>query len=213
MQPVKNSKISFVWFLCLILFAPAFIGTGCSGGGSGNPISDVADVFNTRNVNLYSEVPLIEIQGNRIVRTPPKGKSFSENRIFVPRSPLRSEKFDSDNDGIVDTYINDFDSLANAANNLLDIEIAACLVKAGGGNKHEGYLPDAAWARVGELAAGLAMDLEWQRRDVALVDNRVVLHGRRHFEGTRRVLASLVAPDAGDEPWSEPDVSREANAG
>jgi hypothetical protein len=56
-------------------------------------------------------------------------------------------------------------------------------------------LPDEAWARVGELAAELTFDLEWQRGDVALVDNRVVLHGRRHFEGTRRVLASLVAPD------------------
>ncbi|MEO0417846.1 MAG: TauD/TfdA family dioxygenase [Pseudomonadota bacterium] len=34
---------------------------------------------------------------------------------------------------------------------------------------------------------------EWQPGDVALVDNFTVMHGRRPFEGKRRVLASLVA--------------------
>ncbi|MEM9086041.1 MAG: TauD/TfdA family dioxygenase [Pseudomonadota bacterium] len=34
---------------------------------------------------------------------------------------------------------------------------------------------------------------EWQRGDVALVDNYTVMHGRRPYEGKRRVLASLVA--------------------
>ncbi|MEL7517687.1 MAG: TauD/TfdA family dioxygenase, partial [Pseudomonadota bacterium] len=33
----------------------------------------------------------------------------------------------------------------------------------------------------------------WQPGDVALVDNFTVMHGRRPFEGKRRVLASLVA--------------------
>lgn len=43
------------------------------------------------------------------------------------------------------------------------------------------------------LAEGLTVDLNWQQGDVALVDNLRVMHGRRPFLGTRRVLASLVA--------------------
>jgi alpha-ketoglutarate-dependent taurine dioxygenase len=35
--------------------------------------------------------------------------------------------------------------------------------------------------------------LHWQQGDVALVDNYRVMHGRRPFEGERRLLASLVA--------------------
>lgn len=45
------------------------------------------------------------------------------------------------------------------------------------------------------LADEITFDLPWQRGDVALVDNFVVMHGRRTFSGTRRVLASLVAAD------------------
>ena len=51
----------------------------------------------------------------------------------------------------------------------------------------------AAAARVAELAETLAVDLDWQAGDVALVDNLCVMHGRRSFAGARRVLASLVA--------------------
>jgi alpha-ketoglutarate-dependent taurine dioxygenase len=43
------------------------------------------------------------------------------------------------------------------------------------------------------LAEELAFDVPWQQGDVALVDNYVVMHGRRTFSGTRKVLASLVA--------------------
>ncbi|MEM8725189.1 MAG: TauD/TfdA family dioxygenase [Pseudomonadota bacterium] len=43
------------------------------------------------------------------------------------------------------------------------------------------------------IADELTADLEWQSGDVALVDNSLVMHGRRPFEGKRRVLASLVA--------------------
>ena len=43
------------------------------------------------------------------------------------------------------------------------------------------------------LAEELTVDLQWQQGDVALVDNYRVMHGRRPFEGERRVLASLVA--------------------
>ena len=44
-----------------------------------------------------------------------------------------------------------------------------------------------------ELAEALTFDLPWQAGDVALVDNLVTMHGRRTFNGTRKVLASLAA--------------------
>ena len=44
-----------------------------------------------------------------------------------------------------------------------------------------------------ELGDQFAFDVPWQKGDVALVDNFVVMHGRRPFVGTRKVLASLVA--------------------
>lgn len=44
-----------------------------------------------------------------------------------------------------------------------------------------------------ELADSLSFDVPWQAGDVALVDNYLVMHGRRPFQGERRVLASLVA--------------------
>lgn len=46
-----------------------------------------------------------------------------------------------------------------------------------------------------ELSDELSFDLAWQAGDVALVDNYLVMHGRRPFEGARRVLVSLVADD------------------
>lgn len=46
-----------------------------------------------------------------------------------------------------------------------------------------------------ELGDELIFDLAWQAGDVALVDNYLVMHGRRPFEGSRRVLVSLVADD------------------
>lgn len=49
---------------------------------------------------------------------------------------------------------------------------------------------------VADIAEELTFDVPWQQGDVALIDNRVAMHGRRTFRGTRRVLASLVAMDA-----------------
>jgi len=43
------------------------------------------------------------------------------------------------------------------------------------------------------IADELTFDCAWQPGDVALVDNFAVMHGRRPFEGKRRVLASLIA--------------------
>ncbi|MFK8015379.1 MAG: TauD/TfdA family dioxygenase [Gammaproteobacteria bacterium] len=54
-----------------------------------------------------------------------------------------------------------------------------------------------AMQRASDIADALTFDLAWQSGDVALVDNHTVMHGRRPFKGTRRVLVSLVA-DAGD---------------
>jgi len=47
--------------------------------------------------------------------------------------------------------------------------------------------------RVIQMAEDITFDVPWQAGDVALVDNYVTMHGRRTFEGTRSVLASLVA--------------------
>ena len=44
-----------------------------------------------------------------------------------------------------------------------------------------------------ELAESLAVDLNWEEGDVALVDNFTAMHGRRPFEGPRQILASLIA--------------------
>ncbi|MFK7817878.1 MAG: TauD/TfdA family dioxygenase [Planctomycetaceae bacterium] len=44
-----------------------------------------------------------------------------------------------------------------------------------------------------EIAEELTFDLGWQTGDIALVDNFLVMHARRPFTGTRKVLASLVA--------------------
>ena len=48
-------------------------------------------------------------------------------------------------------------------------------------------------AAASAVADELTFDIPWQQGDIALVDNYVAMHGRRTFEGTRKVLASLVA--------------------
>lgn len=45
------------------------------------------------------------------------------------------------------------------------------------------------------LGEELSFDTPWQKGDVALLDNFVVMHGRRTFAGTRKVLASLIAAE------------------
>lgn len=46
-----------------------------------------------------------------------------------------------------------------------------------------------------DMAEALTFDVPWQNGDVALVDNYVVMHGRRTFTGQRKILASLVAAE------------------
>jgi len=43
------------------------------------------------------------------------------------------------------------------------------------------------------LAEELIFDVAWQEGDVALVDNYIAMHGRRNFEGKRKLLASFAA--------------------
>ncbi|WOJ98238.1 TauD/TfdA family dioxygenase [Congregibacter brevis] len=45
------------------------------------------------------------------------------------------------------------------------------------------------------LAEQITEDVAWQQGDVVLIDNYMIMHGRRPFEGSRAVLASLVAAD------------------
>ena len=47
-----------------------------------------------------------------------------------------------------------------------------------------------------EMAEALTFDVPWQEGDVALVDNYLVMHGRRTFTGKRKILASLVAAES-----------------
>ena len=44
-----------------------------------------------------------------------------------------------------------------------------------------------------ELADQLTFDLEWETGDIALIDNYLVMHGRRPYKGDRRILASLAS--------------------
>lgn len=50
--------------------------------------------------------------------------------------------------------------------------------------------------KVAQMAEDLTFDVEWQAGDVALVDNISTMHARRSFEGSRKILASLVAATA-----------------
>lgn len=56
-------------------------------------------------------------------------------------------------------------------------------------------IPTDAMQRVSDLADDLSFDVAWQTGDVALVDNFLVMHGRRPFSGKRCVLVSLVSDD------------------
>jgi alpha-ketoglutarate-dependent taurine dioxygenase len=49
-----------------------------------------------------------------------------------------------------------------------------------------------------DIAYELTFDLNWQAGDVALIDNARVMHGRRPFQGSRSVLASLCTNAASD---------------
>jgi hypothetical protein len=51
-----------------------------------------------------------------------------------------------------------------------------------------------------EAGERLTFDVPWQQGDVTLIDNFKVMHGRRTFSGTRKVLASLAAMERAAAP-------------
>ena len=64
---------------------------------------------------------------------------------------------------------------------------ASDAIRHGDGSK----LDTAAVMTAAKIADELAFDHNWQVGDVVIVDNRVTMHARRSFVGTRKVLASL----------------------
>jgi len=52
-------------------------------------------------------------------------------------------------------------------------------------------IPIAAMEQAVEISEEIVFDTPWQTGDVALVDNFLVMHGRRPFKGKRKVLAAL----------------------
>jgi alpha-ketoglutarate-dependent taurine dioxygenase len=52
-------------------------------------------------------------------------------------------------------------------------------------------IPDAYIEHIQRQALDLAVDVSWRRGDVLLIDNVLVAHGRRPFEGARRVLVAM----------------------
>lgn len=54
-------------------------------------------------------------------------------------------------------------------------------------------IPEEEMAQAIQLSDELTYDLNWKTGDVVLIDNFIVMHGRRPYEGKRRVLASLIA--------------------
>ncbi|MHC4944147.1 MAG: YncE family protein [Planctomycetota bacterium] len=122
----------------------------CSGGSSGGSSQLSTGTFESRTQNLYQEVPIIEIQGNEILRdNPTVGNSLENNytevRDFNPQSSRTAEEYDSDGDGLPDTQINPFESIANAANRLLDHDLAECIIMTPPPGKELGYLEPQAW--------------------------------------------------------------------
>lgn len=52
-------------------------------------------------------------------------------------------------------------------------------------------IPDAYVRQIQERGLELAVDVDWRAGDVLLIDNVLTAHGRRPFEGTRRVLVAM----------------------
>ncbi|MEU6221871.1 TauD/TfdA family dioxygenase [Streptomyces sp. NPDC047022] len=52
-------------------------------------------------------------------------------------------------------------------------------------------IPDEFVREVRDQGLALAVDVDWQRGDVLLIDNLAVAHGRRAFAGSRRVLVAM----------------------
>jgi len=128
----RRSTIAFA--ICLLCAASMGMMTGCSGGSGGSSGDKIPQVFNQRNVNLYQEVPAIEIQGNSVTVNvanfptyPSSGSAYTTIRDFNPKTVRTAELYDANKDGIDDSLINNLNSFCNAANRLIDMELASCM--------------------------------------------------------------------------------------
>lgn len=56
-------------------------------------------------------------------------------------------------------------------------------------------IPQEALERIAELSKNFTFDLQWQDGDVALLDNKITMHGRRPYSGERKrqILVTLAA--------------------
>ncbi len=52
-------------------------------------------------------------------------------------------------------------------------------------------IPNSIMSTISEIADQLSFNLKWKKGDIAMVNNLLVLHGRKPFQGNRSVLASL----------------------
>lgn len=116
--PRSNRGAGTIALTAALILACLNLMPGCGGGASGNDADDIISAYNGRSIDLYREVPPICISGNLEAGQP---------RKFYPKGSTQSGFADTDDDGRLDTRINDFASFANAANNNFRAEIAACI--------------------------------------------------------------------------------------
>ncbi len=98
---------------CLSCLVPLLAGVAPAPQGR-----EVQGTVNVPHNQLYDETPAVLVTGNRI------GPDTLE---FHPKGDRAAGYFDSDGDGTLDTRINDFESFANAANNIFNEQVAACV--------------------------------------------------------------------------------------
>ncbi|MFH1998055.1 MAG: hypothetical protein ABIK28_00175, partial [Planctomycetota bacterium] len=128
---------------------------------------DIANSFNSRYQNLYSEVPIIEVQGNWIPARTDANQYEYGNRLrnFNPQTSRTAELYDANLDNVKETLINNFSSIANAANRLLDQDLAACVAPKSGGIKQTGYTSSSqVWASSFSLST-TSFTKQWQYPD------------------------------------------------
>jgi len=130
MRSGKFERFSQFVLPCFVLAVASLISSGCGGGSGGNDYDDLIGSFNNRNIDLYSEVPPIFVTGNA-------------GLMFYPKGSTEAGLYDSTGDLIPDTKINNFQSFANAANNIFREEIAACISFQA--NQLDHYDQDAIW--------------------------------------------------------------------
>jgi len=114
----------------LLLSGLAVILSSCGGGSGGSDYDELIGSFNNRNIDLYREVPPIYATGNGGIQ-------------FYPKGDVNAGLYDSNGDTVLDSKINNFESFANASNNIFKEEIASCI--SFGGTQRDHYDQNAIW--------------------------------------------------------------------